>query len=403
MSSTTRTRAGSSRPSDAGARATPTGPRPLPVAAAIGAAASLAVGLALCAATALLGWFLSDAGAHGSTTDALRVGADAWLLGVGATLHLGATSVGVAPLAVTALLVLVAFRTGRWAAADADGGGLALAVALTALIHLIAGVVLAVLAPPAGATASTPAAMLGSALLGAVGGGAGLAVGSGHLPRRWATTPGHLRTVAAGAVSAVAGVVCCAAVLVAASLALSFSQAATAFSALQLSAGDAVVLLLVTVLIAPNAVLLAVAWLAGPGFAVGTGTSVTAGAVTLGTLPTFPLLAALPGPGSQPGWCLALLAVPPLVAAWAAGAAQRRYAVTAWDSAGLRGFAVGVGAAVVLTALAAMAGGPLGSERLVDVGAPVGDLLVALVGGMGVGGLIGGLAVTAWQRRHGAD
>lgn len=400
MSSTTRTRTASPRPRDGATRTTPAVARPLPAAAAVAAAASLAVGLTLCAATALVGWFLSDAGAHGSTTDALRVGADAWLLGVGTTLHVGATSVGVAPLAVTALLLLVAFRTGRWAAADADGGALGLAVAVSAVVHLIGGVLVAVLAPQAGATASVPGAMLGAALLGAIGSGTGLAVGCGWLPRRWRAVPGHVRTVVTGAVTAVASVVGGAAVLAAVSLALSFNQAATAFSALQLSTGDALVLLLVTVLVTPNAVLLGVSWLAGPGFAVGTGTSVTAGAVTLGTLPTFPLLAALPTAGGQPGWCLALLAVPPLMAAWAAGAAQRRYAVTAWDSAGLRGFAVGVGGAVVLTVLAALAGGPLGSGRLADLGVPVGDLLVALVGGMGVGGLVGGLAITAWQRRR---
>lgn len=400
MSSTTRTRAASGRPPGAAARTTPTVARPLPVAAAVGAAASLAVGLVLCGATALVGWFLSDAGAHGTTTDALRVGADAWLLGVGTTLHVGAAPLGVAPLALSFLLLLVAFRTGRWAAAEADGAGLTLAAALSALVHMIGAVLLAVLAPQAGAGASVPTAMLGGALLGAVGGGAGLAVGSGRLAQRWEETPGHVRTVLAGGVCAVAGVLCAAAVLVAVSLAVSFNQAATAFSALQLSTGDALVLLLATVLVTPNAVLLGVAWLAGPGFAVGTGTSVTAGSVTLGTLPTFPLLAALPSPGAQPEWCFALLAVPPLVAAWAAGAAQRRYAVTSWDSAGLRGFAVGVGAAVVLSVLVALAGGPLGTGRLAEVGAPAGDLLVALVGGMGVGGLLGGLAVTAWQRRR---
>ena len=37
-------------------------------------------------AVAVVGWFLADAGAHGQTTDALRVGADAWLVGNGSGL-----------------------------------------------------------------------------------------------------------------------------------------------------------------------------------------------------------------------------------------------------------------------------------------------------------------------------
>ena len=41
-----------------------------------------------CMALGLVGWFASDAGGHGTTRDAIRVGADGWLLAHGAHLHL---------------------------------------------------------------------------------------------------------------------------------------------------------------------------------------------------------------------------------------------------------------------------------------------------------------------------
>jgi hypothetical protein len=371
------------------------------VAAAVAAVASVGVGLLLCMAVTLIGWFLADAGAHGQTTDALRVGADAWLLGIGSDLRAGGIPVGVTPLGLSAVLALVAFRTGRWAARDAvDDASFGLAVGVTVILHLVLAVFVAVLATQGDGSASVPRAMFGAVLLGGLASGSGLAAGSGRLARVWAGVPGHVRSVLSGATAAVAGVLACASLLVAIALLVSFNDAATTFSALGLSAGDALMLLVVSVLLAPNAVLLGVGWLSGPGFALGTGTSVTAAAVTLGPLPAFPMLAALPGPGAQPGWYAVLLALPPLVGVVAAGLAQHRYAVTAWDSSALRGFTLGLSAAVVLTVLAGWAGGSLGTGRMAHLGVPVGGLLITLVGGMSIGGLVGGSAVAAWQRRR---
>ena len=62
----------------------PTEPgRPLSATAAMGGAMAVAITLVLCMSLALTSWFLADAGSHGQTTDALRVGADAWLMGHG--------------------------------------------------------------------------------------------------------------------------------------------------------------------------------------------------------------------------------------------------------------------------------------------------------------------------------
>ena len=107
---------------------------------------------------------------------------------------------------------------------------------------------------------------------------------------------------------------------------------------------------LATVAVAPNAVLFGSAYLLGPGFAVGTGTVVSPSVVALGPVPAFPLLAALPGSGPTPEWAMGVLAVPVVVGAVGAVLAQRAYRVPAYDSAALRGFGCGFGAALITTA-----------------------------------------------------
>jgi len=121
--------------------------------------------------------------------------------------------------------------------------------------------------------------------------------------------------------------------------------------------------------------------------------------VALGPVPAFPLLAALPGSGSTPGWAAGLLAVPVIAGATGAALAQRSYKVTAYDSAALRGFGSGFGAALLTTLAIALAGGPMGTGRMADIGAATGEILVASVMAMSLGGLVAGLVTAWWQRR----
>jgi len=141
------------------------------------------------------------------------------------------------------------------------------------------------------------------------------------------------------------------------------------------------VLLLVTqVAYVPNAIVWAIAFTLGPGFAFGTGTMVAPTGAALGQLPAFPLLAALPQ-GAQsalgvhgeihgaPAWLsLAVLALP-YVAGCVAGLLLVRAAPTpALEVAPLWGLACGAATGGVLGVLAAFSGGPLGDGRLTAVG-----------------------------------
>lgn len=379
--------------------------RSLTTAGLVAGATAATVTLVVCMAVAVTGWFLADAGAHGDTTDALRVGADAWLLGHGSGLTFSGVPLGMLPLGLTAILLLTAFRTGRAAGQRSDldgdpGRSLAAATGTYVLAYGVLVVLTWVLAATTAAAPSLGRALLGTVLVGVLGGAPGLAVGSGILHAVLPRVPTWLRTTLYGAAAGALVLVAAAALLVAVSLALHLNEAATVISRLHLSVGDAVALTVVTALVAPNCVLLAVAYLVGPGFAVGTGTVVSPTVVSLGALPAFPALAALPAEGDAPGWAVAFMAVPALAGVLGGILAQRGDDGRAFDLAALRGAVAGVGAAVIVGVAVALADGPLGDGRMADIGAPFFEVLVIACGGMGVGGMLGALATAWWQRRR---
>lgn len=386
----------------AASTASPPG-RPLTVSAAIAGLAAAGTTLVTFLGLAVVGWFLADAGAHGRTTDALRVGADVWLVGHGARLTLAGAPLGIVPLLVTAVLVVAVHRFARWAALTSepvdDDRTVVLAATILAGLYVVAAVVTCVVAADESASPSLGRTIVGSALLAGATGTLGLAGGTGRL-RLWAQrVPGWVRSIAHGAAASFLLLVVAASLLVAVALLTGLNDAARMMAALELSGGDYVMYALATVALAPNAVLLGAAYLLGPGFAVGTGTVVSPALVDLGPVPAFPLLAALPDDGPAPVWALAVLAVPVAVAMAGAVLAQRSYRVPAYDSAALRGFGTGLGAAVLTTVAVLAAGGPMGTGRMADIGAPAGEVLVAALLAMGLGGLVAG-TVTAWFQRR---
>jgi hypothetical protein len=157
------------------------------------------------------------------------------------------------------------------------------------------------------------------------------------------------------------------------------------------------------VLVVPNAVAFSGSYLLGPGFTVGAGTLVTPQAAVVGALPMFPLLAALPDNGPAPAWTAWLVGLPVLVAFAAAIRVQRALPTVRWDEGALRGCAGGILAGLGFALLAAVAGGAVGPGRMRDVGPLVGDTLLQAVTAFGIGGLLGGLAITWWQRRAASE
>jgi hypothetical protein len=128
-----------------------------------------------------------------------------------------------------------------------------------------------------------------------------------------------------------------------------------------------VALLLLGLLLVPNAAVWGVAWLTGPGFAVGVGTSVGPFGTVLGPVPAFPLLAGLPGPIPAAVGVLAL-AVPLGAGALAGLLVVRRLDAPAWPVACREAALTGPCAGLVIALACWLSGGPVGGARLSDVG-----------------------------------
>ena len=395
------------RPTDSSTRDAKGSVRPLTISAAVAALLSAAVPLVLLMAIAVIGWFLADAGGHGDTPDALRAAVDVWLAAHGSTITVSGAPLSIMPLTLTVVVAVSCFRAGRWAGRSSapiyDDSSLAISMVVCTGIYVMTAVVLGVLAGQSGATPGLGGAIAGALILSVVCHGTGMAIGTRRAEPWLRRVPPYAFTVIQGAVATVLVMFAASAVLMAVALAMGMNRASDMMSGLDLSAGDALAYTFLAVLFAPNAVLFAGSYLAGPGFAVGTGTVVSPGVVTLGPVPAFPLLAALPAEGPTPWYLMLMLAVPVLAAGYGAALAQRHYQVLAWDSAALRGFGVGLGAGVLFTVVTAFAGGAMGTGRMADIGAGFGEMLTAAIASMSMGGLVGGLAMAWWLRRKKAD
>ena len=101
-------------------------PRPLLLGAVLAGAVSAVSVLLACLAVGVAGWFASGASDRAGSADALRVGADAWLLGQGSCISdLAAAHITVVPLGLTALCAWVVPADRAMGAARLGGAGLA--------------------------------------------------------------------------------------------------------------------------------------------------------------------------------------------------------------------------------------------------------------------------------------
>jgi Family of unknown function (DUF6350) len=388
--------------------------RPLVALAALAGVASAAATLLVCLAGGVIGWFLTDAGAHGAPRDGLRVGALGWLMAHGSGVRVEGVHLTAAPLALTVLAGVVVWRVGLrlgdsvsghgpdadaiadgvrdWTVATATGVLTLGYAAVVVLTHRLA-------ADPATAPSVTRALACTVALCVVVGGGA-VAVGSGRAAIWTSFLPVSLRAAVAAAWRVLVWYAAASLVVLLVALVVDWNDAVNVMSQLHTSPGAAALLVGVCVLVTPNATAFSGSYLLGPGFAVGTHTVVTPTAVALGPLPMFPLLAALPDPGPTPGWTPALLAVPPLVAAVAVFGTTRRFPTTRWDDAALRGVGAGLLAAVAFAVVAALSGGAVGPGRMADVGPFALSVLLHGVATFGIGGLVGSMLATVVERRR---
>jgi Family of unknown function (DUF6350) len=340
----------------------------------IAACAAAAAGLAVLVLVVLVGWIAAPHAGLG-LLGVLRSAALLWLIGhhVGFSLH-GTGRIGMLPLGLVLLPGALLWRAGRWVVRAGRVTRLrhvATAAAVLAVPYALLAGVLALASRSGQATPSIPQAVVCGFLLALVAGGLGGARTLAPWPQLTRLLPDRPRSVIIGIAGALSVLTVGGAVLGAASLAAHLGEYARLSQSLEPGAVGSVLLLLIQVAYVPNAIVWAIAFTLGPGFAFGAGTTVAPTGAALGQLPSFPLLAALP-PGMHTGtppWLTIIVLALPYLAGCVGGLLLVRAAPTpALEAAPLWGLACGVAAGVVLAILAAFSGGPLGSGRLAAVG-----------------------------------
>jgi len=221
--------------------------------------------------------------------------------------------------------------------------------------------------------------------------------------RRYRRIDRSTRAVISGALrggaAVSAGVVAVGAVALFVLIVLNYATIIGLYEAIQAGIVGGATITLVQLAFIPNLVVWAVAWLIGPGIAVGVGSSVSPAGTLLGPVPGLPILGVLPQ--GTPAWGFLGLLVPILIGFIAAVIVRQRL-----DRPGepersalqhvLSGLGMGVVAGVILGLLAWWSAGSLGPGRLSDVGPDpllVGALAAAEIGvaaaiGMVVGGRV---------------
>lgn len=319
---------------------------------------------------------------------AVGVGAAVWLLGHGVPVTVAQTTVTLVPLGVTILALFTCYASARRSGVATRSAYLAAVAA-----YAVAAVLVALLAGGGGAGAARAA--VGGLAVGAVGLGAGLlrrpeAPALRTLTRpAWSRAAPWVRVGASAGVLATALLVGVAALLVALWVVAGRATVGDVVHGLNLDAVGGVVLAVAELAFLPNLVVWAVAWIAGPGFAVGLGSRFAPTEVVPTPLPAVPLLGALPAPdvvSPVTTGAPVLLLVVGGVAGWYIH--RRVRAERAWHSAAASGVAAAT-AAVAVALLVTWASGAAGPGRMASVGAHG----WAVGGTVGLGVLVGALLV----------
>jgi hypothetical protein len=169
-----------------------------------------------------------------------------------------------------------------------------------------------------------------------------------------------------GGAAAASFVLLISALAVAALVVLSYAEIITLYERLNADVLGGALLTLGELAFLPNLVVWAAAWFVGPGFALGTGSSVSPLATSLGPLPAVPLLGAIPSGELAFGFaCLAVPVLGGFVAGAVTGRGVRDETVLTRVAAAL---GIGIVGGLLLGALAAASAGAAGPGRLADVG-----------------------------------
>jgi len=318
-------------------------------------------------ALVVLAWLVGGQGS-GNALSALRFAGAGWLLAHAVPVGTSSGPVSITPLALTALVVWRLVKAGRHTARAVGGnrqaalsGALGIAVGYGVIAALAA-----LLVSGSDVHFSALRALWTAGLIALVSAAAGGIYESGMGAHVAGQLSPPVRAGLRGGVVAVLGLLALGSLTVGAALAVRASEAADALSVYQAGAIGDIGLSLLCLAYAPNLAVWAVAYLAGPGFAVGTDTSVGIAYVHLGPVPAIPVLAGLPTHALPQAGTL-LLAVP-LVLGGVIG-----LLLAYWCDGGVVAMAgasavAGVCCGALTTVLGMLSGGSLGAGRLATIG-----------------------------------
>ncbi|WP_067172338.1 cell division protein PerM [Microtetraspora niveoalba] len=368
--------------------------RPLPVSGMLAGAGTLGVGLAVLTTLTLIGWAAAPRGAFGQGLPGVfRAACQLWLAAHHAGFAMPGGRVGLLPLGLTILPGVLLYRAGLWMARDADlrlrlparlpkgtprdvenarrRAQLMLVaqagISLAAPYALLAGMISLV------AQNEVTQPFLGEALashlvLAFLAGSLATARTIGPWKSMLRLLPDRTRSVVAGTAVALSIMLTAGLLLVLVAVAVKFPEIQRLSEMLNPGFVGGLLLLLVEALYLVNAAIWGMAYIAGPGFAIGTGTLVAPTGVKLSAVPTVPLLGALPESGVPPTWVMGVIALPFLAGAVAGVVVARVAPTPTIEAAPLWGFGCGLTSGAAAGLLAALSGGPLGGARLSAVG-----------------------------------
>ncbi|GGI48107.1 hypothetical protein BCL57_002829 [Agromyces flavus] len=359
-----------------------------------------------------------------------RAAADAWLVGHGVDLvvrldELTAASLGVdgaaAPFTITIALLgfsLLTFAFGLRIGRRASDSGTPIVGAASAIV--VVGLLGAGLALLGTTDVATPVVWQGAvmpALVMAAGVLIGIAIAftrggwstdatTGAVRRRVDAFPlaarAGVRSATRIGVGSAMGVIAVAAVLVTVRIVVEHPTIIGLSQALAAGVDGGIAIVLAELALLPNLIIWAAAWILGPGFALGAGTTVSPSVTLIGPVPGLPLLGALPAEGAPLG--VLWLALPVLLgfggAALVARSAPDRDGEPWWVTLAV-GLASGGVAGAVLGVLAACSAGAVGPGRLAEVGPDALLVAASAAASVGVGAIAGAFAARS-RSRHGA-
>ncbi|MFJ2870887.1 MULTISPECIES: DUF6350 family protein [unclassified Streptomyces] len=394
---------------------------------------AVAAGLGLGSVTVVvLALWISAPASDSSPGSALHAAAGLWLLAHGAELTRAHTlsgvpaPVGIVPLLLAVVPVWLVHRAARDVLVPDEGHPAPSARGAFGMVvggYLLVGAVAAYYVRGGSLSVQLPSLLFPSAVVVAGAAAAGVWTASGRPigpPPSWAPVSLHealarsrfrerAGTVWRAAAAGVAVLLGSGALLVAVALVWHAHPAQRSFVQLSGDWSGRVAVLLLALVLVPNAAVWGAAYGLGPGFALGTASTVTPLAFSgRPAIPGFPLLAAVPaeGPGTVLNWSAGAVPVAAgVTVAWftvrraAPPDAGREDAWGPWGTALVAALAaVGCGAGTAV--LAAAAGGPLGTRALAEFG-PVWWLTgAAALVWTALVGVPGALLLRAWRLRE---